>query len=83
MLRVDPRQQRRLAEIIANLGERIGEATSNGWLGEVKGLQVSLEAAKSKMDRLVKSAATRRSSAVNMGIPAIQSPTTSTESTRR
>ncbi len=42
MLRVDPRQRHRLAEIIANLGDRITEARANGWLGEVQGLQVSL-----------------------------------------
>lgn len=33
MLRVDPRQRHRLAEIIANLGDRITEARASGWLG--------------------------------------------------
>lgn len=45
MLRVDPRQRRRLTEIIRNLAERIREAKANGWHGEVEGLTVSLAAA--------------------------------------
>jgi hypothetical protein len=45
MLRVSPQQRPRLAEIIRNLRERITEARMNGWLGEVQGLEVSLEAA--------------------------------------
>jgi hypothetical protein len=49
MLRVSPQQRPRLAEIIHNLHERITEAQMNGWLGEVQGLEVSLEAAKRKL----------------------------------
>jgi integrase len=52
MLRVDPTQRRRLAEIITNLGERISEARLNGWLGEVEGLRVSLRAAQDKLAAL-------------------------------
>jgi hypothetical protein len=44
MLRVDPRQRARLIEIIRNLTDRIAEARTNGWLGEVQGLQISLNA---------------------------------------
>ncbi|MFE2315351.1 hypothetical protein ACFXC8_19670 [Streptomyces sp. NPDC059441] len=49
MLRVSPRQRPRLVEIIRNLAERIAEARTNGWLGEVQGLQVSLTKAKDKL----------------------------------
>jgi hypothetical protein len=54
MLRIDPRQKRRLGEIIANLKDRISEAKANGWGGEVQGLQVSLDAARAKMASLIR-----------------------------
>lgn len=71
MLRVDPRQRQRLAEIIVNLRDRITEARENGWLGEIEGLQVSLDAAKAKMTSLAK-AGQARASATNLGIPTIR-----------
>jgi hypothetical protein len=40
---------RRLVKIVGNLRERITEARINGWLGEVQGLQVSLDAAHNKL----------------------------------
>lgn len=49
MLRVDPKQRNRLIEIIRNLTDRIDEARANGWLGEVQGLQISLDAARAKL----------------------------------
>lgn len=52
MLRVDPRQRQRLIEIIRNLAERISEAKTNGWHGEVEGLTVSLTAAQNKITAL-------------------------------
>ncbi len=52
MLRVDPQQGVRLAEIITSLHERIREAAERGWLGEIEGLQVSLEAARQKMEHI-------------------------------
>jgi hypothetical protein len=52
MLQVDPAQAHRLAEITRNLTDRIAEARTNGWLGEVEGLQVSLDAARSKLAAL-------------------------------
>ncbi len=55
MLRISPQQRPRLLEIIHNLHERISEAQMNGWLGEVQGLQVSLEAAKRKLASLDRS----------------------------
>jgi hypothetical protein len=54
MLQPDPAHGVRLAEIIGNLHERIGEATKRGWLGEVEGLQVSLNAARQKLQQMRK-----------------------------
>jgi site-specific recombinase XerD len=48
-LRLMPTARPRLVEIIANLRDRISEAKLNGWLGEVEGLKVSLEAASRKL----------------------------------
>jgi hypothetical protein len=62
MLRPDPAQQTRLQEIIDSLTERLAEATENGWLGDVDGLQVSLDAARQKMLQM-------RRTATNLGIP--------------
>ena len=54
LLRPDPAQRARLAEIRDNLIARTAEAETEGWLGEVEGLQVSL-------------AVPRRSSASSIG----------------
>lgn len=73
MLRIDPRQRGRLIEIAKNLQDRISEARANGWLGEVQGLQVSLEAARTKLtslDRLVRNN-NNRTGPVNIGLPII------------
>jgi integrase len=71
MLRVDPRQRPRLIEIIRNLADRIAEARMNGWLGEVDGLQVSLDAAKIKLTKLSQ-AATPGTRLTHLGIPVIR-----------
>ena len=72
MLRVSPRQRPRLIEIIRNLGERISEAKMNGWLGEVQGLEVSLEAAKRKLVSLDRSLERNRNSGpIPLAAPAI------------
>ena len=55
MLRVDPGQRARLADIIDNLQARQSEARDKGWLGEVQGLQVSLDAATNKLATLDRS----------------------------
>jgi integrase len=52
MLQPDPGQAQRLTEIITSLRERIREATERGWLGEVEGLQVSLTAARQKLQQM-------------------------------
>lgn len=70
MLRVEPRQRSRLVEIVHNLTDRITEARTNGWLGEVQGLHVSLEAARKKLaslDRLARNSGSK--SKVNLGLP--------------
>jgi len=69
MLRVDPAQRRRLEEIIRNLTDRIDEARANGWLGEVQGIQISLEAARSKLASLDRLARNRPRTSVNLGMP--------------
>lgn len=74
MLRVDPRQRGRLAEIIRNLGDRIAEARMNGWLGEVQGLHTSLEAAKSKLASLDRTTNSSRRGVTDLATPIIRRP---------
>ncbi|MFC4517258.1 MULTISPECIES: hypothetical protein [Streptomyces] len=75
MLRVSPRQRPRLIEIIRNPSERIEEARTNGWLGEVQGLQVSLTKAKKKLVSLDRALERGRSTGQNgptdFGMPII------------
>ena len=64
-----------LIEIIRNLGERISEAKMNGWLGEVQGLEVSLEAAKRKLVSLDRSLERNRNNGpVHLAVPVIGRP---------
>ncbi|WP_329430623.1 hypothetical protein OG339_22245 [Streptosporangium sp. NBC_01495] len=72
MLRVDPAQCRRLAEIIRNLGDRIDEARAYDWAGEVQGLRISLEAARNKLASLNRLARNNRRTTVNLGMPIIR-----------
>jgi hypothetical protein len=67
LLRPDPAQRARLAQIRDNLVDRIAEAHHEGWLGEVDGLNVSLTAARSKLTQLDDIATRRRD--VNIGMP--------------
>ena len=71
MLRVDPKQRNRLIEIVRNLTDRIDEARANGWLGEVQGLQISLDAARAKLANLDR---TSRSGGgiTHLGLPVIR-----------
>lgn len=41
-----------MQEITANLRDRIVEATDQGWLGEVEGLQISLTGAEHKLRQM-------------------------------
>jgi len=62
MLRVDPRARTRIAQIIADLNDRIEEARGNGWLGRVQGLWTSRNAAAAKLaslDRTIRATADR------------------------
>ncbi|GGM26305.1 hypothetical protein GCM10010129_83470 [Streptomyces fumigatiscleroticus] len=52
LLRPDPSQRARLAEIRDNLIARIAEAEREGWLGEIEGLHVSLASAEEKLRQL-------------------------------
>ena len=70
MLSIDPVQRRRLEQIGANLEERIIEAEEQGWLGEIQGLRVSLEAARSKLATLDRQAP---SASVSLGLPSLRS----------
>jgi integrase len=55
LLRPDPASRARLQEIRDNLLARIDEARTQGWLGEVDGLQVSLAGAREKLSQATNS----------------------------
>jgi hypothetical protein len=74
MLRVDPKTRPRLAAIIENLRDRIDEARVNGWLGEIQGLQISLDAAAAKMATLDRAERRRATGRVLLGLPSTQMP---------
>ena len=69
LLRPDPAQRDRLAEIRDNLLARIVEAEREGWLGEVEGLQVSLAGANDKLAQLDRRA--RNPTTVELGMPTV------------
>ncbi|MGV9770455.1 hypothetical protein [Streptosporangium sp. NPDC003464] len=69
MLRPDPAQAMRLAEIITNLHDRIRGAIEHGRLGEVEGLQVSLAGARQKLQQMRKLRAQART--VDLPTPAV------------
>jgi hypothetical protein len=68
LLRPDPAQRPRLAEIRDNLTARIGEAQREGWTGETEGLQVSLAATDQKLTQMDQIAA-RRATVIHLGMP--------------
>jgi integrase len=72
-LRVAPRERPRLVEIIANLKDRIQEAKLNGWLGDVVGLDASLNEAVRKLVSLDRARERQPAGPVNLGIPVITS----------
>jgi hypothetical protein len=73
-LRLAPSARPRLVEIIANLRDRISEAKFNGWLGEVAGLDASLQAAARKLASLDRMRDRQPVGPVNLGIPVITDP---------
>jgi hypothetical protein len=69
LLRPDPAQRQRLIDIRDNLLARIEEARTQGWLGEVEGLQISLAGARTKLDQLDQMTAPTPRTCVDLGIP--------------
>jgi integrase len=67
-LRPDPAQEPRLTEIRDNLEARIAEARREGWLGEIAGLEATLEAARQKLQAMQQIAA--RHGVTHLGMPA-------------
>jgi hypothetical protein len=67
LLRPDPAQRPRLIEVRDNLIARVAEARQQGWLGEVDGLQISLDGARQKMDQIEQM--TARSTDVHLDMP--------------
>ncbi|MGW0538611.1 integrase [Streptomyces sp. NPDC003032] len=68
LLRPDPAQRARLAEIRDNLIARITEAEQEGWLGEIEGLQVSLASAEEKLAQL-DAEQVRQRQVIDLGMP--------------
>jgi hypothetical protein len=75
LLRVDPAQRDRLAEIRDSLLARIDEVREHGWLGEIEGLKVSLAAANDKIAHL-DLLQSRRSATADLGMPGFPASTT-------
>ncbi|MDO5754366.1 site-specific integrase [Arthrobacter sp.] len=63
MLRPDPTQRRRLEELIEALEERKNEAEQRGWLGELEGIEISINAAREKLSQMMRQ--------VSLGMPVI------------
>ena len=73
MLWPDPAQRDRLAEIRDNLRARIDEAQTEGWHGEIEGLQVSLAAAEDKLTQIDRRS--NRGQPTHLGMPVRIPPT--------
>ena len=69
LLRIDPAQRPRLILIRDSLAARVTEATAQGWLGELEGLQVSLATVTEKLQSLDARIA-RQSAVTDLGMPA-------------
>ena len=72
LLRPDPAQLPRLAQICDNLTARIAEAEAARWTGEAEGLKVSLAGARDKLTQMNQITA-RRSAAISLGMPGFAS----------
>jgi integrase len=70
-LHLEERSRPRLIEIIANLRDRVEEARMNGWLGEVQGLQVSLDAATRKLVSMDRTRDRHTKSSVDLPMPTV------------
>jgi integrase len=71
LLRPDPAQRSRLADLRDNLLARIDEAQREGWAGEADGLNVSLAAAEHKLTQLDDLA--KRRATIHLGMPGFSS----------
>ena len=66
LLRPDPKQRSRLEELVEALEERKIEAGRRGWLGELEGIEISLSAAREKLEQMARQ--------VSLGMPTVLSP---------
>lgn len=71
MLWPDPAQRSRIVEIRDNLNARVAEANTEGWLGEVEGLQISLAGAENKLAQIDNRPVLHT---VDVGMPTIKRP---------
>ncbi len=69
-LRPDPAQEPRLLEIRDNLQARITEARREGWLGEIAGLEATLQAAGQKLQTMHQIAS--RHGVTRLGMPSFR-----------
>jgi integrase len=69
LLRPDPAQRQRFIDVRDNLLARIEEARTQGWLGEVEGLQISLAGARTKLAQLDQMPLPTRNKPVDLAIP--------------
>jgi hypothetical protein len=83
MLRPDPAQEPGLLTIIVNLNDRLREATERGWLGEVDGLKVSLDAANQTLTQMRKLRAQARTVDLPTPVPAAAAPDRASRHVRR
>jgi hypothetical protein len=65
-------QEQRLLAIVVNLNDRLREAHDRGWLGEVDGVKVSLDAANQKLAQMRKTRAQNRK--VELPAPTLRRP---------
>jgi Phage integrase family len=75
-LRLDPGARARLVAIIHNLKDRIQEARMNNWLGEIQGLQVSMDAAVGKLTTLDRIQDRPAPGQVALGMPILRAAVT-------
>ncbi|MGW8742018.1 tyrosine-type recombinase/integrase [Streptomyces sp. NPDC055794] len=68
LLRPDPAQRARLADIRDNLIAKIAEAEQEGWLGEIEGIQVSLAGAEEELTQL-DAEQVRQRQVIDLGMP--------------
>lgn len=72
-LRPDPAQQPRLEVILANLRDHNAEAETQGWRGEIAGLEISIAAAEQKLGVMRELGARHR--VTHLGMPDFRSVT--------